>query len=207
MKPLRLQTDDGDYTIDPDLDPAGYKALLGQSAVHRTRLDREAADADSPASMATQIERGRSDAAGDPRYGGYASQWAPFFESLNVIGDNAGKRVTAGVRGLGLPGTEHPSGSAVDMPTVQMPTVSMPRVQMPAPVDVPRVRMGRDAMASLQGADVGRSAADYPSEAEIDRLRVGSSLDPAATKSGGVPPYRPTPNYYASLDSLMKRGR
>ena len=106
MKPLRLSTDDGDYDIDPDLDPVGYKALLGRSAVHRTRLDREAADADSPPSMATQIERGRSDAAGDPRYGGYASQWAPFFESLNVLGDNTGKRVSTNVRSLDLPRSE-----------------------------------------------------------------------------------------------------
>ncbi len=103
MKPLRLATDDGDYDIDPDRDPAGYTSLLKRSAVHRTRLDREAADAESPPSMQTQIERGRSDAAGDPRYGGYASQWAPFFESLNVLGDTTGKRVSTNVRSLDLP--------------------------------------------------------------------------------------------------------
>ena len=103
MKPLRLQTDDGRFSVDPDLDPMGYKALLGRSAVNRTRLDREAADAEEPASIATMIERGRSDAANDPRYGGFASQWTPFFEALNVFGDNSGKRVKVNVPGLDLP--------------------------------------------------------------------------------------------------------
>ncbi len=58
------------------------KRLLGEHAVERTRRDREAADAETPPSVATQIERGRSDAMGDPRYGGFASQWSPFFEAL-----------------------------------------------------------------------------------------------------------------------------
>jgi len=58
------------------------KRLLGEHAVERTRRERAAADADGQTSIATQIERGRSDAASDPRYGGFASQWSPFFEAL-----------------------------------------------------------------------------------------------------------------------------
>ncbi len=58
------------------------KRLLGEHAVERTRRDREAADVEAPPSIATKIERGRSDAMSDPRYGGFASQWSPFFEAL-----------------------------------------------------------------------------------------------------------------------------
>jgi len=206
MKPLRLQTDDGRFDVDPDLDPMGYKYLLGRSAVNRTRLEREAADAEAPASVATTIERGRSDAANDPRYGGFASQWTPFFEALNVIGDNSGKRVKTSVPGLDLP--DRDATGRVEMPRVEMPRVTMPRVEMPK-LETPRVAMDR-LLADTPSR--GRGARN-PTDDELEALRAASSLKETPSIWGGktkptVKPkrYDPSPDFYASLASLQ-RGR
>jgi hypothetical protein len=102
LKSVHLSTDAGDVDMDPMADPEGYRRLLGESADRRTRLQREASDAQQgPASVMNAFSRGQQDMANGPV--GYNRGWVPFFEEQSVLADNTGKNMRMDVGSLATP--------------------------------------------------------------------------------------------------------
>lgn len=106
---LHLETDGGAYDVDPAADPMGYTRLLIDSATRRNRNDQVADDAGNAAmrdqggdrsAIMGQFSRMQSDNARQ----GYAAPWQPFFESLDVLGDNnPAKTVKTDTRSIDVP--------------------------------------------------------------------------------------------------------
>lgn len=94
QKALKVHTGDGDYEVDPSLDPQGYGDLLGRSRDQRVMESRAAADAlpleagIDPAQDAyfKTVNRGAEDGAMGPA--GFNRQWAGFLEAPRVLEDN-----------------------------------------------------------------------------------------------------------------------
>lgn len=90
---MQLQTDGGSYDVDPDADPMGYTRLLIDSATRRNRADQATDDAGNAAMRGLGGDRSAimgqfSRMQGDAARQGFAAPWQPFFESLNVLGEN-----------------------------------------------------------------------------------------------------------------------
>jgi hypothetical protein len=106
---LHVQTDTGNYDLDPAQDPSAYADVLGQSADRRRRLDNAQSDAAFSAAgpdgtrgqLMSQFGRAQAEGANGPA--GWNRQWTPFFESMNVLGDNSGKNYELDARTLDTP--------------------------------------------------------------------------------------------------------
>src|SRR5580765_2746247 len=202
-KLLRLATDSGTVDVDPDQDPKGYTRLVIDSANRRTRLDQRDADAANAArgplgaraAILGQFSRMQANSARD----GFASPWQPFFESLEVVGDNAGKPVKTDTKSL----TGIPMAASSEAPRPGLP---------PGYTDD---RYGRELDTFAAGGQAPAFAASdtrgFPDigrrfqKEMADRLGLDTPREPAQGSAHAFAPIAPLP-LPASMRALAKQG-